>query len=77
MPPPTLLDCLHAAIDNEDLVREFDRLSGTHLSKVHLRSPLDAMIDEATGRDADAIDQFVAFVIVCIWVPLRNAGAAR
>jgi hypothetical protein len=64
----TLDECILYCLQQPDLVAEFDRLSGTHLSKP--RSALDAMIDEATGRDAEALLAFAAFVAACIWRPV-------
>jgi hypothetical protein len=69
----TLHECILYCLQQPALVAEFDRLSGTHLSQP--RSPLDAMIDEATGRDAEALARFAAFVAVCIWQPVYGGGA--
>jgi hypothetical protein len=52
------------------LLAEFDRLRGTHLSTLHRRAPIDAMIDEATGRDKEAVLVFAAFVYDFIYLPL-------
>lgn len=57
--------CIHCA-SNQELVREFDRLNGTNLSEIGRRSPIAAMIDEATGRDADTMRKFMTFVYECV-----------
>jgi hypothetical protein len=66
----TFIGCLMQCLDTPELVREFDRLNGTHLGTVATRSPLDAAIDEATGRDKAALDQFAAFVYEFVWTRL-------
>lgn len=53
-----------------ELVREFDRLSGTQIGRMGTRSPVVAMVDEATGFEADQLRQFVQFVFRYVYVPL-------
>ena len=67
----TYAECLHRAAGNAALVAEFDRLTGSELG--HARSPIDRMIDEATGREWAL--QFAAFVFEAVWLPL--AAPAR
>ncbi len=55
---------------NREFVREFDRLTGCSLSKLGGRSPLDAMIDDATGRTEAEVGQFVAVVFDVVWMRL-------
>lgn len=66
----TFIDCVLECASVPEFVAEFDRLSGTHLSKVGQRSGLDALIDESTGRDNDAMQKFTAFVFAYIWLPM-------
>ena len=68
--PLTFGDCLAAAARQPELVREFDRLAGTHLSTLDSRRPIDAMIDEASGRDREAVLKFAAFVFDAVYLPL-------
>lgn len=75
--PPTFAACLVAAAARPDFVREFDRLSGTHLARLASRSPTDALIDDATGRDRAALEQFAVFVFRAIWLPLQETADAR
>lgn len=57
---PAFIACLGAAVNNRELVAEFDRLAGANLSM--RGSNLDLALDQATGRmDADA-ERFVDFV---------------
>lgn len=69
----TFQECVLHCAGVPELVREFDRLSGTHLSKVGRRSGLDALIDDATGRDDEALAKFTAFVFAYIWLPMLSS----
>jgi len=51
----TFIDCLEAAV-RSDLVKEWERLSG---KKLVARSPLDKMIDEATGYSNGEYRDFI------------------
>lgn len=66
----TFIECLEYCAGQSEFVKEFDRLYGTHLSQIGRRSPLDAMIDEATGRDKESLDKLSAFVFRFVWAPL-------
>lgn len=71
----TFQECVLQCAANKELVAEFDRLSGTSLGES--RSPLDRLIDEATGREEDEIKEFVKFVFLCIWLPLISGEGDR
>lgn len=64
----TFEECVLICSENEELVAEFDRLSGTHLSSFGSRKPIDMMIDEATGRDEEAMKKFVDFIYEFVWL---------
>ena len=72
----TFQECLVECIEQDELVREFNRLSGTSLSFRDERKPIERMIDDATGypypfkNDPDEIHQFISFVFEFVWVPL-------
>ena len=66
----TFADCVAQAVAAPKLVSEFDRLTGHHLSTIGRRTGLDRMIDDATGRDAAACNDFLAFVWDCVWIRL-------
>ena len=55
-----LWQCVIAAINEPELVKEFDRLKGTNLSQTG--SPIEIMIDESTGRLKHDFNEFVEFV---------------
>lgn len=52
--------CLRETAGTVELVREFDRLYGTRL--VSRTTPIDRMIDEATGKLDDDMQAFLRFV---------------
>jgi hypothetical protein len=70
----TFNDCLMECARNPDLVREFNRLAGCHLpvpGERDTRSPLDRLIDDATGYGGvleSELKQFCEFVWDCVWV---------
>lgn len=66
----TFFECVSVALNDHDLLAQFDRLNGTHLSTIPSRAPIDAMIDEATGRDHAAMQEFVTFVYEYVWTRL-------
>lgn len=72
----TFAECLFHAANTPELVREFDRLSGTHLSTIGNRPGLHALIDEATGRDDEDVRKFVAFVFAAVWLPLTTSESS-
>ena len=55
----TFYDWLMVCSGNSEFVENFDRLSGAALSAK--RSPIDRMVDEATGKQDDDLGKFVAF----------------
>ena len=63
----TYWECVMQCAAVPSFVAEFDRLSGHHLSTLAARSPLDMMIDEACGRDREAIMAFLAYVYEFVW----------
>lgn len=56
----TFIECMEMCIDNKNLIREFDRLNGTNLSRKGL--VIEVMIDEVSGRFEEDFIQFVDFV---------------
>jgi hypothetical protein len=54
------MQCLEAAIETPELIREFDRLNGTNL--LQRGSGLELAIDKATGRLDHDMKLFCEFV---------------
>lgn len=73
----TFRDTLDMCAANPEFVAQFDRLTGHNLSEIGKRAPLDAMIDEATGRDRMALLAFVIFVDEVVWsrLPFNRRGS--
>jgi hypothetical protein len=74
--------CLKAALDSRELVNQFDRLNGNQLSAVAKRSPLEILVDQASGYDVEieAMMQqtslaFIAFVYEFIYLRLPDMDA--
>lgn len=74
MPKYPMWLCVIAAINEPELVREFDRLKGTNLSRCG--SPLDLLIDESTGRLEHDFAEFVEFVRTAIYERVKGGHNA-
>lgn len=63
-------ECVAMCAGNQELVREFNRLTGFHMGES--RTGLAWAIDEACGYepDRDAFPAFIEFVDECVWTPL-------
>ncbi len=68
-------DCLIECCQNDELVKEFNRLSNTSLDFHDRRVPIEKMIDEATGYNNpfknkhEEMQQFISFCFESIWLP--------
>lgn len=78
------IDVLTEAITTPGLVKEFDRLWGTSISKTVHRKPIEIAIDQATGYDKHLkkkrdkeMQEFVNFVFEFIYIPLIKEGIAN
>ena len=65
----TFNECLIVCAGQKELVSEFDRLAGTSLGEN--KSPINQMIDEATGKERADIVKFIEFVYDCVWLRLE------
>lgn len=71
-------DCFIECCKHDELVKEFNRLSGTNISFKDKRTPIEIMVDKATGypypfkNKDDEIKQFINFCFECVWLPLLN-----
>jgi hypothetical protein len=61
----TFMQCLTECANNKELVKEFDRLADCNLS--FDGTPIDLMIDQATGKLADDLQKFIEFVWDCVY----------
>lgn len=69
---PAFLACLGEAINTPELVRQHDRLYGSTL--MSRATPIERMVDKATGKAADDMRAFVGFVHRCIYLTLDDAA---
>ena len=69
---PAFLACLSEAINTPELVQQHDRLYGSTL--IARASPLERMVDKATGKAEADMRAFVEFVHRCIYLALDDAA---
>ena len=62
--------CLLTALANEELIQQFDRLTGGNLQGQG--TPIDRMIDQATGRNEKDMESFIAFIKEFIYQPISK-----
>jgi hypothetical protein len=69
----TFQEVCNICISNEDLIREWNRLTGHKLGVSRL--PLIIGVDKVCGYDPNekAMPDFINFVFKYIWLPLVNA----
>ena len=68
--PALFLQCLHGALNDPDVLPEFDRLTGFDLC---MRRPaIVQAIDKATGHFEVGIETFLQFVVDTIYLPLEK-----
>lgn len=68
--PVTFAQCVLECARNRELVEQFDRLTGSNLSR--RGTAFQLLIDDASGRfEADA-RRFLDFVREFIWAPLQE-----
>jgi hypothetical protein len=67
---PAFVACLDEAIGTPELVAQFDRLYGADLRA--RRAPIVRMVDEATGKMADDMREFVHFVHQGVYLTLSD-----
>lgn len=76
----TFEECVDSCLGNRDFVSEFDRLCGTCLGGQREGSPVERMIDQATGFDEERrredLEKFVAFVHETVWLRLPASSRA-
>jgi hypothetical protein len=66
----TFYDCIIECAGNKELIKEFDRLTNSNLS--FTGSPIELMVDVATGKQKEDIKKFIAFCYEFIWLPFTS-----
>lgn len=71
----TFLECVAQCGAQKGFVEQVERLQNHKFGFLHPRSPLDAAIDKATGRDEKDLALWIAIVYDLVWtrVDLRAA----
>ncbi len=80
----TFNDCALECCKQSELIRQFDRLSGTNVMQIFYdkRAPITRMIDEATGYQKELdrkahedMQMFLCFIFECVYMPLVSVEA--
>ena len=66
----TFIQCVEVVLATPELVSNIDRLFGTSLMAA--RTPLELMIDKATGKRRDDLGVLLWFVWEMVWTRLPN-----
>ncbi len=69
---PAFAICVTEAAGTAELVAHFDRLHGCSVGNLFKRSPIERMVDQATGFADDQMRQFVGFVHDCVYLRLPD-----
>jgi hypothetical protein len=72
--PEWFATCVHAAMLNLGFVAEFERLTGRVLVGIG-RSPIERMVDDATGRTDAAMQAFVRTVYDVVYSRVPRTAA--
>jgi len=64
---PTLEETIKMCLENQEFMKEYERLLG---QKLVAGSPIEKMIDEATGYDKKLTNDFFNFIREYIWMPV-------
>ena len=66
----TFEECCSECVKNEELVEQFNRLTGHSLGVK--RTPIQRIIDDSCSYnpDKEALPDFCQFVFNCVWYPL-------
>lgn len=62
----TFMQCLAVSAGCIELVHQFDRLYGSTITT--RKSPIEKMVDDATGKTKDDMAQFCRFVWNCVFI---------
>lgn len=67
-------ECVMESLGNQEFVKGFNRLTGSSLCLPSAQSPIEALIDEATGyadaKQEENVQKFLAFVYEVVWIRL-------
>lgn len=69
----TFADCVKMCAATPEFVAHVERLTGEKFGLLHLRSPIEAQIDAATGRDEQDAVKFAVLVDEIVWSRLPQS----
>ena len=69
---PAFKLCVLEAADTPEMVEGFDRLYGGHLGRIFTESPIEYMVDKATGFRDEQFLKFAEFVHQFIYLLLPD-----
>lgn len=64
---PAWLGCVHWAIGDDSIRKLFKEDTGYDVTSLVGRSPIEEMVDQATGRDREVLIRFCDWVTENIW----------
>ena len=71
-------ECVEECLGNKEFVMGFDRITSSTLGAKEARSPMAALVDQATGYDEvkmhENYQKFVAFVYETVWLRLPEGA---
>lgn len=67
---PGFLYCVLQTFDTDELVQQFNRLYSCSLNVA--KTPIERLVDDATGKLEGDIAKFVNFVHECVWTRLDH-----
>ena len=66
-PRVTFRDVVAMCVRSAEFVAHLERLTGEAFAFTRLRSPMDVLVDESSGRDAVEMARFVVLVDELVW----------
>lgn len=63
-------DCVFATVAEPEFLKEYDRLRGTSFAGT--ASPIERMVDEATGRFKEDCSHLIGFIFTHVWMPFKT-----
>lgn len=69
---PAFIVCLVEAVSMPEFVANFDRLTGCKVSRIGAGTPIEQMVDRATGFQEEQMRRFAEFVHDSVYLRLTD-----
>lgn len=69
---PAFQRCIEDACSSQELIENFDRLTGCRVGRIATGSAIERMVDHASGFRDDQLRQFSEFVHECVYLRLPD-----